>query len=296
MHQHAKPPHRVLIAAIVITLAFAAIELLGGLWANSLALISDAGHMGSDSLAFAISALAAWLALKPASDKHTFGLSRAEVIAAWFSSLLMFAISIMIIVEAINRLHQPSAIKGPTVMVIAFIGLLANIYIAWLLSRTEQTLNIRAAMLHVLSDLLGSLAALVSGAVVTYTHWVKIDPILSILIAVLIMLSSINLLRESMSVLMEGTPRHIDAASVRRDMLDLATVLSLHDLHIWTLSSGKTILSCHIVIKDMSYWTSTLQQLHLLLRNNYQIEHMTLQPELSAANDCITQSTEHSHD
>lgn len=301
MHTHAKPPHRVLAAAIVLTLGFAIIELLGGLWSNSLALLSDAGHMGSDALALAISAFAAWIALKPASDKHTFGLGRAEVIAAWISSLLMFIISIIVIVEAINRLHSPTPIKGPTVMVIAFIGMLINIYIAWLLSRSEQTLNIRAAMLHVLSDLLGSLAALISGAVVTFTNWIQIDPILSILIAVLIMFSSLQLLKESLTVLMEGTPRNISIKSVRKNMLEINTVISIHDLHIWTLSSGKVVLSSHVVIEDMQQWEKTLKQLHLMLRNNYHIEHLTLQPEVhlhaSATNkDCLTPNKEGNHD
>lgn len=282
MHQHAKPAHRVLVVAIVLTLGFAVVECIGGFWANSLALLSDAGHMASDSLALSISAFAAWLALKPASDNHTFGFSRAEVIAAWISSLLMIVLSVVIVVEAIERLHQPSSIKGPAVMLIAFIGLLVNIYIAWLLSRSEQTLNIRAAMLHVLSDVLGSLAALVSGAVVTYTHWLKIDPILSIVIAALILFASLRLWYESLTVLMERVPRHIDTARVRQDILNLSTVVSLHDLHIWTLSSGKIILSCHITISTMPSWATTLQQLHQLLRDKYHIEHMTLQPELTA--------------
>ncbi|MDF1760362.1 MAG: cation diffusion facilitator family transporter [Coxiellaceae bacterium] len=280
MHMHAKPPHRVLIAAIILTFGFALVELAGGLWSNSLALLSDAGHMGSDALALGIAAFAAWIALKPPSDKHTFGLGRAEVIAAWLSSLLMFVISIVVIVEAVKRFHNPHPIDGPVVMVIAFIGMLVNIYIAWLLSKSEQTLNIRAAMLHVLSDLLGSLAALVSGAVVTFTHWIEIDPILSILIAVLIMFSSVQLLKESLAVLMEGTPRNISISKVKQSMLSIPAIESLHDLHIWTLSSGRIVLSAHVVIETMECWEHVLQELHQILRNDYHIEHVTLQPEL----------------
>ncbi len=299
MHMHAKPPHKVLIAAIILTFIFALVELAGGLWSNSLALLSDAGHMGSDALALGIAAFAAWISLKPPSDKHTFGLGRAEVIAAWLSSLLMFVISIVVIIEAIDRFHNPHAINGPIVMIIASIGMIINIYIAWLLSKSEQTLNIRAAMLHVLSDLLGSLAALVSGAVVTFTHWIEIDPILSILIAVLIMFSSVQLLKESLAVLMEGTPRHINIRSVKNSMLAIQSIESLHDLHIWTLSSGRTVLSAHVVIENMECWENTLQTLHKTLRDEYHIEHVTLQPELHmhvVDKTCAAPAKEHKHD
>lgn len=280
MHMHAKPPHKVLIAAIVLTLGFAVVELFGGLWSNSLTLLSDAGHMGSDALALSISAFAAWIALKPPSDKHTFGLGRAEVIAAWISSLLMFVISVAVIVEAIKRFHNPHAINGMTVMVVAFIGLLVNIYIAWLLSRSQQTLNIRAAMLHVLSDLLGSVAALISGAVVYFTHWIEIDPILSILIAVLIMFSSVQLLKESLAVLMEGTPRNLNIKQIKQSILAIQSVDSLHDFHVWTLSSGIIVLSAHIVIDKMDCWEHVLKETNAMLRNTYHIKHVTLQPEL----------------
>ena len=241
--------------------------------------------MGSDSLALAIAAFAAWIAIKPPSDRHTFGFGRAEVIAAWLSSLLMFGISIAIIVEAIKRFQSPHEIKGGYVMIIAFIGLIVNIFVAWLLSRSEQTLNIRAAMLHVLGDLLGSVAALISGAVVFYTGWLPIDPILSILIAILILLSSIQLLRESMSVLMEGVPRNIDMRTVCDEMTVHKDIASIHDLHIWTLSSGTVMLSSHVVLKNLSKWDDVLSDLRQLLRNKYHIEHVTLQPEISTLNE-----------
>ena len=282
MHMHARPPHKVLFFAIFLTLGFAIIECLGGWYSGSLALLGDAGHMSADSLALAISAFAAWIAIKPASDTHTFGFGRAEVIAAWLSSLLMFAISIAIVVEAIKRLQTPHEVKGSYVMGIAFIGLLVNVYVAWLLSRSEQTLNIRAAMLHVLGDLLGSVAALISGAVIYFTGWLPIDPILSILISILILLSSIQLLRESMSVLMEGVPRNIDVRTVCNQMTECHDVVSIHDLHIWTLSSGTVMLSSHVVLKNLSNWDDVLTGLKQMLRKKYHIEHVTLQPEISA--------------
>ena len=218
-HSHgASAPHRVLVIAIFIIFGFAIIEAIGGWWANSLALLGDAGHMASDALALVIAAFAAWVSTKPPSKKHSYGLGRAEVVAAWFSSLLMVVISIAIIIEAVERIHTPEHVKGGIVIVIAFIGMLINLLVAWMLARGERTLNIRAALLHVMGDLLGSLAALVSGAVIYFTHWYPIDPILSILIGVLIMISSLHLLRESLLVLMEGVPGHINYEEVSECM------------------------------------------------------------------------------
>ncbi len=279
MHAHAKPAHRVLCIAIAFILSFAIIEGFGGWWAGSLALMGDAGHMASDSVALGISAFAAWFALKPPSDKHTYGLGRAEVIAAWFSSLLMIIISLGIIFEAFQRFHDPSPVKSNTVIIIASLGLITNLFVAWLLSRGEQNLNTRAAILHVAGDALGSLAALASGIVIHYTGWLKIDPILSIVIAILILFSSIQLLRETFCVLMEGVPAHIDLKAVAQKMMSAGGVKAVHDLHIWTLSSGMVVLSAHIDIDNLNQWESILPRLAQLLRNEYHIEHITLQPE-----------------
>lgn len=276
---HAKPPHKVLIAAIILTFSYAIVEGIGGWWSGSLALLGDAGHMASDALALTISAFAAWIAIKPPSDSHTYGLGRAEVIAAWISSLLMVILSIAIIVEAVARFQQPQIVKGGSVMIIAFIGMLINIYIAWLLSRSEQTLNIRAAMLHVLADLLGTVTALISGAVIYFTGWVDIDPILSIVISLLIMFSSVQLLRESFTVLMEGTPRHIEVSTVKKSLCETDNVYAIHDLHIWTLSSGTIVLTAHVVMLDMSHWQKTLNTIGKVLRDRFHIEHITIQPE-----------------
>lgn len=279
-HQHGKQaPHHVLLIAIALTLGFALLEMIGGFWANSLALLGDAGHMGSDAIALAIAAFAAWMAQKPPSSKHSYGLQRAEVVAAWISSLMMIVISIAIIIEAINRIHEPEHVKGIAVMGIAFAGLLINIFIAWLLARGERTINIRAALLHVMSDILGSLAALIAGAVIYFTHWNPIDPILSILISVLILWSALKLLRESLLILMEGVPGHIDTESVQADLKSIDGVNDVHDLHIWTLSSGTIVMSAHVAIHDLAEWPTILPKLNQLLRDNYEMTHNTLQPE-----------------
>ncbi len=279
-HSHgASAPYKVLIFAIIVTFAFAGVEALGGWWAGSLALLGDAGHMASDALALIIAAFAAWISQRPPSSKHSYGFGRAEVVAAWLSSLLMLIISIAVIVEAVARIHEPVHVKGGIVVIIAFIGLLVNLFVAWLLARGERTLNIRAALLHVMGDILGSISALVAGAVIYYNNWYPIDPILSILIGILIMISSLRLLRESLLVLMEGVPKHINLATVQQAMSEIDGVKAIHDLHIWTLSSGVVALSAHVDIHDLSVWEVVLNNLRDLLKNDYAINHITLQPE-----------------
>ena len=272
-------PLKVLLIAIIFTFTFAIIEAIGSWWSGSLALLSDAGHMASDSLALSIAAFAAWIASRPPSAKHTYGYGRAEVLGAWFSSLLMVIVVIAILIEAIERIHHPQIVSGGIVIVIASIGLLANLFIAYILSKGEKTLNVRAATLHVLGDMLGSIAALISGAVIYFKGWNTIDPILSIFICILILFSSLQLLRESLAVLMEGVPKHIELNVVGKAMASVSQVKSVHDLHIWTLSSGVTVLSAHIEIDHFSDWFKILENLRHLLSHDYGIEHVTLQPE-----------------
>lgn len=278
-HGHGAAPHRILMIAILITLAYAIIEAVVGWWANSLVLLGDAGHMASDSMALSIAAFAAWIARRPPSQKHSYGFGRAEVLAAWVSSLILLIISVAIIVEAVNRLHVPEEVNGIPVIIVAFIGLILNIFIAWLLARGEKTINIRAALLHVLGDVIGSFAAIVAGAVIYFTGWFPIDSILSILIGVLIMIASIRLLRESLLILMEGVPGHINIAMVKEQLQKLEGVKGVHDLHIWTLSSGNIALSAHIDIHELSSWCNILESLRNTLKHEFNIQHITLQPE-----------------
>lgn len=279
-HSHgASASHYVLVIAIVLILGFSAVEALGGWFANSLALLSDAGHMASDALALIIAAFAAWISLRPPSAKHSYGLGRAEIMAAWISSLLMIIISIAVIIEAINRIHAPVQVHGGVVLIIAFTGLVVNLFVAWLLARGERTLNIRAALLHVMGDVLGSLAALISGAIIYYTGWFPIDPILSIFIGILILAGSLRLLRESLLILMEGVPGHIEMEDVASRMQKVSGVNGVHDLHIWTLSSGNIALSAHIDITELSSWETVLRELKSKLKTEFDIDHVTLQPE-----------------
>jgi cobalt-zinc-cadmium efflux system protein len=279
-HAHGKNSSRnVLLIALFCTLGFSFVEAIGGWVSHSLALLSDAGHMFSDALSLGLAALAAQLAKRPVSSSHSYGLVRAEVIAASVNGLLMLGVIIYIVVEAVKRLQAPEPVAGFSVMVIAFIGLLVNVFVAYMFSRSESNLNTRAALLHVMGDLLGSVAALVAGAVIYFTGWMPIDPLLSIFVALLILVSTLNLLREALHVLMEGVPRHLDLKVIGDRMANIADVKSVHDLHIWTLASGQVALSSHISLINMNNWSNTLESIRLMLRREYGIEHVTLQPE-----------------
>lgn len=278
-HHHPRRVTNSLLVALVLTLVFAVVEALAGWWSGSLALLGDAGHMVSDATSLGLAALAAWLAKRPPSLRHSYGLGRAEVLAAMANALLMFVVVASIMVAAVTRLSNPVPVAGGTVMVVAMLGLVVNLVVAWMLRHGEQTLNTRAALLHVMGDLLGSVAALVAGAVIYFTGWMAIDPILSLLICGLILFSSFRLLRETLHVLMEGVPVGLDMAVVGRAMAGVAGVASIHDLHIWTLSSGQIVLSAHVVMRDMQHWQPTLAALQTLLHDHYDITHVTLQPE-----------------
>jgi len=262
-----------------VIFVYALVEAATGWYAGSLALLSDSGHMLSDAFALMIAAFAAWVAKKPPSQTHSFGMGRAEVVAALFSSVLLLVIAAAVIVEAVERLHAPIHVKAIPVMIIAFFGMLVNIVVAVILAKSERTLNMRAAMLHVLSDLLGSFAALVAGAVIYVTGWSPIDPILSILIGVLIAISSLRILKEAMRILLEGVPVHLSMTMIATEMKKVSGVLNVHDLHIWTLSSGTVSLSAHIDIHEISAWQQVLSDLSSMLDKKFEIDHITLQPE-----------------
>ena len=292
MHHHLGHPgeHRHLTGALLLTLSFAFVEAVAGWWSGSLALVADAGHMLTDATALGLAALAAWLARRPPSARHTYGLVRAEVLAALVNGLLMLGLIAFVAVEAVQRFGHPRDIHGEAVIVVAAIGLLVNLLVAWRLSRGGHDLNTRAALLHVIGDLLGSVAALAAGAVVLLTGWTPIDPLLSLLVAGLILVSAWRLLSEVLHVLLEGVPPHVDLQEVGRNLAALDGVLSVHDLHIWTLSSGKIALSAHLALESLDDWPRILLQARTLLVNRHGIGHVTLQPE-SEDNPLMRQMT-----
>lgn len=269
-----------LFKALFFTLGFAVVEAVAGVWSGSLALLSDSGHMATDSMALGLASLAAWLARKPPSPRHTYGLVRLEILAALVNSLAMLALIVYIVTEAIHRLSQPQPVMGGAVMVVAAIGLGVNITVAWMLHHGGDNLNTRAAFLHVLGDMLGSVAALVAGGVIWYTGYTPIDPILSMVVALLILVSAWRLLWESLHVLLEAVPAHINIETVAHDMADVPGVQVVHDLHIWTLSSGQIALSAHMELASFEDWDRILRATRRRLDERHGIRHVTLQPEL----------------
>lgn len=283
-HRHvhgAQAGSRVLAIAMAITMAYALVEFVAGLTFGSLALASDAGHMVSDAAALGLAWFAAWLSRRPGGQRHSYGLVRAEVIAAFVNGLALLLVVVLISVEAIRRLLYPESVQGLGVMVVAGVGLLVNVLVAYVLSKGERTLNQRAALLHVLADLIGSFAALLAGAVIYFTGWESIDPILSLFIGVLILVSTFQLLREALHVLMEGVPRSIRLEDVGRALARLPAVRDVHDLHIWHISSGQISLSAHLTIGSLAEWPRILADARRVLDQRFGIDHVTLQPEVA---------------
>ena len=271
---------KVLTFALLLTLGFAAVEALAGWWSGSLALLSDAGHMVTDSMALALAAVAARLSALPASETHSYGLRRVETLAGLVNGLAMLVVVAIIVWHAIDRLSTPRAVEGLTVMLVAAIGLIINLAVAWLLSRGESNLNTRAALLHVLGDLLGSVAALAAGIVIHFTGWTPIDPLLSVLICGLILAATLRLLRQAVHTLLDGVPPRLSLSEVGTAMAGVQGVTSVHDLHIWSLDSRETALSAHVVLMRGEDWPDALPRLQALLRERFGIGHVTLQPEI----------------
>ena len=268
-------------AALGLTLVYAVVEAVAGLMSGSLALVSDAGHMVTDAVALGIAAFAAWISRRPPSARLSFGFMRAEIIAAVLNAGFMLALVAVIAGAAIVRMFSPHNVDGEVVTVVAGFAIVLNLAMVWLLSRGEKNLNTRAALLHVMGDLLGSVAALASGVIISYTGFTLIDPILSLFICALVLASSLRLLRDGIHALMEGVPLGMSLEGVGRDMAAVAGVNSVHDLHIWTLSSNRTVLSAHVVVNDLGGWNGVLDRMHAMLGERYRIEHATLQPEIA---------------
>jgi cobalt-zinc-cadmium efflux system protein len=285
-HAHANRNGSLLVA-LLLTLSFAGVEALAGWWSGSLALLADAAHMLTDSSALALAAAAAWLARRPPSRLHSYGLARAEVLAALINSLLMLVLLGFIVHEALGRFGTPRDIHGGAVIGVAVVGLAVNLVVAWVLSHGEQSLNSRAALLHVLGDALGSVAAIAAGVVIVTTGWKPIDPLLSLLVAALILVSALRLLREAVHVLMEGVPLHVRLDAVGHDLAALDGVRRVHDLHVWTLSSGSIALSAHLEIHNLADWPAILAAARQTLNRQHAIQHVTLQPEVPAAQPLV---------
>jgi len=290
-HSHSKQVsnQNLLLIALVLTLGFAGVEGAAAYFANSLALISDAGHMVTDAAALGLALLAQIISRRPPSAKHSFGFGRAEALAAFVNSLVMLALVAWIVYEAITRFYDPHKVDGLTVTVVAAIGLVMNIVVAWVLSRDKKSVNTRAALVHVMGDLLGSIAALIAGVVIQLTGWMPIDAILSILVSLLILKSTINILHESYHFLMEGVPLHIDYLAVGKDLRAVPGVLAVHDLHVWEMTPSFPALIGHIEIAQIQEWPAIMSRINAMLLDKHGIDHVTLQPEEVSSDD------EHDH-
>jgi cobalt-zinc-cadmium efflux system protein len=280
-YTHRATPHgsRALAIAVGLTGGYAIVELVGGLWSGSLALLADAGHMATDSAALLFALAANMVARRPASDRHSFGLARTEVIAAFVNALAMLGIVVWLFVEAVDRLRNPTQVQGATVFAIALVGLLLNIAVAWVLSRERGNVNIRAALLHVMGDLLGSVAAIAAGAIIHFTGFMAIDPLLSMLVGGLILRSTFGVLRETTHVLLDSVPEGVDYQQVGTALARIPGVRSVHDLHVWAMVPGRCALSAHVLVDDIANWPTVLRRARVVLRRDFEIDHVTLQPE-----------------
>jgi len=270
---------KVLSVAVCLTFIFAMVEVVGGYLSNSLALMSDAGHMFTDSFSLFCALAASWLSKGAASSRFSFGFAKVEVLASLLNGLLMLGVVAWIIFEAVERLSAPLPVAGGNVFIVATIGLIINIAVAWVLSKDKKNLNTRAALVHVMGDLLGSLAAIIAGGVIYFGGPVVLDPALSIFVSLLILKSTYNILRESIRELMDAVPEDISYEEVGNDMNKVSGVVSVHDLHIWGMSPQETALQAHLKIERLQDWPRILEETRKVLKEKYKITHVTLQPE-----------------
>jgi cobalt-zinc-cadmium efflux system protein len=280
-HYHASNRRRLLIV-LALTVVYMIAEVVGGLLTNSLALLSDAGHMLADVAALVLALLALWFAARPITLKKTYGYFRMEILAALANGVALVGISLLISYEAIQRIKHPEAVEFHGLLLVAGGGLVINLISAWLLhSASEENLNMRGAFLHVIGDMLGSVGAIIAGFIIWQWGWTIADPLISVVICLLILYSSWQLIRESVNILLEGTPPHINIRAVIDAMHTVPCVTDVHDLHVWTISSGKEALSAHVTLEPGASHRDTLDALQKRLRDEFNIGHLTIQIELT---------------
>lgn len=287
---HTTSNKKVLFFSFLLITFFMVVEAVGGFLTNSLALISDAGHMLSDAVALGLSLLAFKIGERQATYSKTYGYRRVEIIAAFINGLTLIIISLYIFYEAFQRFIEPPNVSA-SMMIIAFIGLVVNIVVAWMLMRgdSQENLNIRSALLHVLGDLLGSIGAIVAGILILLFGWDIADPIASVIVAILIVISGIRVTKDSIHILMEGKPTNINVEEVKSKLMELPGIENVHDFHIWSITSEFPALSCHLVVDNTVDRDKILIQANKLLKKHFDISHSTLQIEginSHIKNDC----------
>ncbi len=268
---------------LALTGGFAVLELVGGLISGSVALVADAAHMASDAASLALALGAVWLARRPATARMSFGWRRAEILAALINGVTLVAIGIWVVIEAAGRLSDPPEIDAVPTLVIGLAGLVVNVVGAWILWRSGGgSLNVRAAMLHVLADLLGSVGVVIAAILVMTTGWLGADPVAGIVIGALVLLGSWRVLKESIGVLLEAAPEGIDADAIGQAMAAAPGVREVHDLHVWTITSGFPALSAHVLVEHDEDCHARRRELAAMLDHDFGIHHTTLQVEHSA--------------
>lgn len=283
-HHQREQNQQSLIIAILITTSIMVLEFFGGLITKSLALLSDSGHMLSDLSSLVVSLIAIYLATKPPTAHKTYGYHRFEILAALFNGVTLLTVACLILWHAIQRLLSPEPVSSLTMIIIAIIGLVANLLSAWTLLKkgdVKGNLNLRSAYLHILADALGSIGAIIAGILMLLFSWYVADPIISMIVAFLILKSAWKVTLQSIHILMEGTPSNVDHRQVKKILQQIPGVINVHDLHIWTITSHMHSLSCHLLIENIEKSQQILQQAIRLIEKHFHISHSTIQIETS---------------
>lgn len=269
-----------LATALGLTVLFMVVEVVVGFWSGSLALLADAGHMLNDAAALGLSWVVTFIAARPRTAKLTYGYRRAEVMGALLNAVALGVAGILIVIEAIERLGAPSEVRGVGMLATAVVGLGVNLVSAYLLSRhSKDSINVRAALFHVLSDALGSVAAIVAGALILSAGLYVADPVASLLIALFILWGAVRLLRDTTHVLMEGAPEGVDVSELEATIRGTEGVSDVHDLHVWSIVPGETMLSAHVVLREGVHGTDVARLVSVRLAQRHHVEHATIQPE-----------------
>ncbi|HEY8001237.1 MAG TPA: cation diffusion facilitator family transporter [Solirubrobacterales bacterium] len=269
---------RALKLVLALTSAFLVAEVVGGVISDSLALLADAGHMLSDTLSLGVALFAAWLAGRPGGPSRTFGYRRAEILAALFNGVTLVAISIWIFIEAGMRFGDPPDVEAGLMLAIAVVGLGVNVVAARILhGHSGESLNVSAALRHVVADILGSVGVIVAAVVILATGWEYADPVVSVAIGLLILASSWTILRDSVQILLEGSPAGTDVEQVGLAMAEVAGVKQVHDLHVWTITSGFPALAAHVLVDRDTDCHATRRELEAMLHERFELDHTTLQ-------------------
>jgi len=296
-HTHA--PIEKMKLAFFLTIIILVVELIGGILSHSLALLSDAGHVLTDIAAIGLSWFAMHQSQKPASKNYTYGYHRSGILAAFINAMTLIVIAVVILFEAIDRFQNPQPVESTWMFISALIGLLMNLYLG-LGMRKEDNINVKSAVLHMIGDALASAGVIVGGLIILFTGWDIVDPILSVLIALLIAFGAWKIVKQTISILMEGTPKGIDMGKVSQEITSVSGVVNVHDLHIWSITSGKNALSCHVVVNEQVNFKDSQRILreveHKLIHLG--IGHVTIQMEdkdNSHDQDAVCSSINHDH-